>query len=53
VFEKTGSASVAEKCLDKDPQLLGGIIADPAGFYVNVFTSEHPRGALRGQLAVA
>jgi len=50
VFERTASGFKAQKCLDKDRALLDGIIANPAGFYVNVFTNEHPRGALRGQL---
>ena len=50
VFTRTPSAFTADKCLNKDPSLLAGIIANPAGFYVNIHTGEHPRGALRGQL---
>jgi hypothetical protein len=33
-----------------DPSLIDAIIADPAGYYVNVHTKEHPGGAIRGQL---
>ena len=50
VFQKKASAFVAEKCLNKDPALLAGIIANPAAFYVNIHTGEHPKGAIRGQL---
>jgi carbon monoxide dehydrogenase subunit G len=33
--------------------LAAQIAANPAGFYVNVHTSEHPGGAVRGQLTAA
>ncbi len=33
------------------PTLAGQIAANPAGFYINVHTSEHPTGAVRGQLS--
>lgn len=36
-----------------DPALANEIINNPAGFYVNVHTSEFPAGAVRGQLLVA
>ncbi len=33
-----------------DPALIGEIIANPAGYYVNVHTTPFPGGAVRGQL---
>ena len=33
--------------------LVAEILANPAGFYVNVHTADHPNGAIRGQLARA
>jgi hypothetical protein len=38
-------------CVDVAKDLLGKIVANPAGFYVNVHTAEFPKGAVRGQLA--
>ncbi len=34
-----------------DAILASAIVADPAGFYVNLHTTEFPAGAVRGQLA--
>ncbi len=36
-----------------DPALLTEIAANPAGFYVNIHTSDFPGGAIRGQLSAA
>ena len=33
-----------------DPALIAAIIANPAGYYVNVHTAPFPGGAVRGQL---
>ena len=40
----TGSVMVA------DPATLAAIVANPAGFYANIHTTEFPGGAVRGQL---
>lgn len=36
---------------DVDPELLRQILLEPENYYVNVHTLQHPRGAVRGQLA--
>ena len=41
---------IAETCAPVDKALIGEILANPAGFYVNVHTTAHPRGAIRAQL---
>ena len=51
-FTKGESAFTAENCLPPAPT-AAEIAANPAGFYVNVHTAEHPNGAIRGQLAKA
>ena len=37
-------------CTSSDQALMNEIIANAAGFYVNVHTKEHPAGAIRAQL---
>jgi hypothetical protein len=39
-----------QDCVDADPALLARIVANPAGFYVNVHNARYPAGALRCQL---
>ena len=43
----------SESCIDADVALLTRIRENPAGFYVNVHTSDFPGGAIRGQLEVS
>jgi hypothetical protein len=38
-------------CVDADRGLIKDIRKDPAGYYVNIHTTEFPGGAIRGQLS--
>lgn len=38
-------------CIAVEPDVLKAILANPAGYYVNVHTADFPAGAIRGQLA--
>jgi hypothetical protein len=40
-----------DACIAVEKDKLDPIVANPAGFYVNVHTAEFPAGAVRGQLA--
>ena len=40
-------------CVSVDPALAAAIVANPAGYYVNVHNADFPAGAVRGQLAAA
>jgi hypothetical protein len=40
-----------EVCVAANPTVLGEIVANPAGYYVNLHTDDFPNGVLRGQLS--
>lgn len=42
--------ATAETCVAIGKDLVDKILADPAGYYVNVHNAEFPGGAVRGQL---
>jgi hypothetical protein len=46
---KTGSV---KGCKIVDANVVQDIMQNPANYYVNVHNAEHPKGAVRGQLAV-
>ncbi|OYU35899.1 CHRD domain-containing protein [Novosphingobium sp. PASSN1] len=47
-IDVTGKGS--DMCIAVEPDKLKSIIANPAGFYVNIHTADFPGGAVRGQL---
>lgn len=50
-FTAPDANGVARGTVTADAALIREIVANPAGFYVNVHTSDYPDGAIRGQLA--
>jgi uncharacterized protein (TIGR03437 family) len=46
----TGSGRVSVLAQGIDPNVFRRFIANPAGFYVNLHTSNNPSGAIRGQI---
>ena len=49
-----GFSGSTQGCIEgQDKALLAKIIANPAGYYVNVHTADYKPGAVRGQLAAA
>jgi hypothetical protein len=50
-FTAPGADGNSSGCVAASPPtLIDEILANPAGFYVNVHTTEHPAGAIRAQL---
>ncbi|MEP6978056.1 MAG: CHRD domain-containing protein [Thermoleophilia bacterium] len=49
-FSAPGADGNSSGCQTSTPALIDEIIGNPAGFYVNVHTKEHPGGAIRAQL---
>jgi hypothetical protein len=49
-FTAPGANGNSDGCATAAAALIDEIIAGPAGFYVNVHTTEHPAGAMRAQL---
>jgi hypothetical protein len=47
-MDVTGKGS--DMCIAVEPDKLKPIVANPAGFYVNIHTADFPGGAVRGQL---
>jgi len=50
-LDADGFSGTSDGCVDASDADLDAIIADPAGFYVNIHTEDFPAGAIRGQLA--
>ncbi|HZR96335.1 MAG TPA: CHRD domain-containing protein [Gaiellaceae bacterium] len=49
-FTAPQANGTSDGCAQAQPSLIDEILANPAGFYVNVHTQEHPAGAIRAQL---
>lgn len=47
-LDVTGKGS--DMCIAVEPAKLKPIVADPAGFYINIHTADFPAGAVRSQL---
>jgi len=50
-FDAPGADGNSSGCATTTADIIAGILANPAGYYVNVHTKEHPAGAIRAQLA--
>jgi hypothetical protein len=49
-FDPPNASGKSTGCTAASQALIDEIVANPAGFYVNVHTREHPAGAMRAQL---
>jgi hypothetical protein len=50
-LDADGFSGSSSDCADASDADLAAIVADPAGYYVNIHTEDYPAGAIRGQLA--
>ena len=50
-FTAPGANGNSSGCATASATVIDDILANPAGFYVNVHTQEHPAGAIRSQLS--
>jgi hypothetical protein len=49
-FSAPGANGTSSGCTASTAAIIDDILANPAGYYVNVHTKEHPGGAIRSQL---
>ena len=49
-FEPPGTTGTSAGCTETPAATIDEILANPAGFYVNIHTRQHPGGAIRAQL---
>jgi hypothetical protein len=50
-FNPGEAAYESKTCVETTADTASQLIADPAGYYVNIHSDGHPDGAMRGQLA--
>lgn len=53
VVDSAWETNAGTGCVAGDADVVAAILANPAGYYVNVHTPEFPAGAIRGQLVGA
>jgi len=52
-LQSPGATGTSSGCVSADADLLKQIVSNPAGYYVNVHSTEFPAGAIRGQLSAS